>query len=199
MRMWIVMKYVVETIVLVAVAALSANLWSEPSQSEVIDTTLCDLVDRPLAFANKHVRVRGKVEAGYEYFGLVDDRCDSTSGNAPSVWLEHTPVDDAESYARGWSMKDFIRAVTLGELTGDGPPVTWETPSPLRVLDEHQRHALTRALRPSARVVVIGRYDYAGDGLLVKSRDGHFSFRLAYGHLNCCPGRLVPEAVEAFN
>jgi hypothetical protein len=194
-------KYVVKASVLIAVAALSASLWSESVQTKVIDVTLCDLVDRPLEFANKHVRVRGKVKAGYEYSGLTDDRCHPASGQVPSVWLENipdTPVDDAETYARGWSMEQFIKATKFGELSGDGPPVTWETPSPLRALDEDQRRALTHALTPGARVVVIGRYDCAGDGLLVRSRDGRFSFRKAYGHLNCCPGRIVPEAVDMF-
>jgi hypothetical protein len=156
---------------------------------------VCDLTSRPLEFANRHVRVVGTIRAGLETFTLLDDRCQEAGGFA--VWLDE-PEPEAYAFARGWPAKRFIAALKAGQLTGDGPSVQWQTPAALSQFDPKQDKALDRALGKAneVRAIVTGRYDYAGDGLLIRSAEGHFSQQSAYGHLNCCPGRIVLEAVE---
>jgi len=56
---------VTELPVVLALAILATSIIAAPSAPpEIADTTLCDLVNRPLEFANRHVRVRGTVEVG---------------------------------------------------------------------------------------------------------------------------------------
>ena len=187
--------------VVLTLAILATSMIAAPSAPpEIADTTLCDLVNRPLEFANRHVRVRGTVEVGLEYFGLSNDACSSARSTGARAWLDVAGEDEAFTYARGWSMQRFVKATVSGELAGAGPPVHWQTPSKLAPLDDQQRDALRRALAASketgVKVIVTGRFDYAGDGLLIRSSDGHFSLQSAYGHLNCCPARIVVEKAE---
>src|SRR5437773_834172 len=83
----------------------------------------------------------------------------------------------------------------------DRPALSWQTPATLAPLDPKQKERLLRAFDkpPQHRAVsaiIIGRFDYAGGGLLVKSSQGAYSYKAAFGHLNCCTGRIVVEQVE---
>ncbi len=184
------------------VLAASFSLAAIPART-IADATLCDLAARPLDFANRHVRLFGTIEVGPEHFGLADDMCQSASRAGASVWLDYPDEVETVTYARGWSMQQFLDALRSGKLTGDGPPVQWQVPRALAKFDPKQREALNLVLATSkgagVKVVVTGRYDYAGDGLLVRSSDGSFSLRSAYGHLNCCKARIVLESVQLFD
>ena len=58
--------------------------------SDIVEATVCDLAQRPLEFENKHVRVRGTVKAGLEYFGLSDDACPRANSTGGGIWLDFT-------------------------------------------------------------------------------------------------------------
>src|SRR5207249_12232344 len=97
----------------------------------------------------------------------------------------------------------FVRAVKSGELQGDGPPVRWQTSTSLVPLEPKDQALLSGALGRSqgrgVRVIITGRFDYAGGGLLIKSSKGEFSFMPAFVHLNCCSRRIVLERVEVLD
>ena len=183
---------------ILALATLVTTLSLAARPRTFIDATLRDLATRPLDFANRHVRVTGTIRVGFEVSVLTDDWCDAAG--CERIWLDYPEEDERLAFARGWPVKRFLAAWQAGELAGDGPAVEWQAPASLSALDPKQREALHEALEregeEGARVVVTGRYDYAGDGLLVRSSPGHFSQQSAYGHLNCCRGRLVLESVE---
>jgi hypothetical protein len=166
--------------------------------SVVADATACALIEHPLEFANRHVRVGGTVTVGYEFFGLMDEACPSDNTSSGRIWLDDR--DDLRAYSRGWSWQRFFAAIQAGQLQGDGPRVDWETPTPVTPIDQTQLKRLYRALNKrhlhQVHAKVIGRSDYAGDGLLMKSPDGHFTLQTGFGHLNGCSGRIVLESVE---
>jgi hypothetical protein len=165
----------------------------------IVDTTVCDLLNRPLEFANKHVRVRAATENG-SVLSPVDDECTAPPSTNLSIWLETTQYRDIAMYDRGWSIQRFIQALGAGLLKGDGPNVAWQVPAALIPLDPEQwktvSHALDESHRERIQVIVTGRFDYAGDGLLVKSPDGHFQLWGGFGHLGSWPQRIVLERIQ---
>jgi len=94
----------------------------------------------------------------------------------------------------------FILAVKTGQLEGDGPALVWTIPvslSPLSPNDVDVMHgAVKEGKNPGRPLVIVGRFEFAGDGLLLKSSRDTFSFMKAFGHLGCCPSRIVLEHVE---
>ena len=171
--------------------------------SDIVEATVCDLAQHPLEFENRHVRVRGTLETGPEYFGLGDDACPSANSMGAGIWLDFQDDDEIFKYYRGWSAQRFVQAAKLGELHGDGPAVSWQTPVPLAPLDPKQKKCLLsasdEAQHRAPSVIITGRFDYAGGGLLVKSSQGPYSYKAAFGHLNCCTGRIVLEQVEVLD
>src|SRR5213594_791244 len=141
--------------------------------SEIVELSVCDLVHRPLAFENKHVRVRGTVRVGLESVVLTDDACSLPGEPRADVWLDFPDQNEIFKYYRGWSTERFARAVKSGELQGDGPPVRWQTSTSLVPLEPKDQALLSGALGRSqgrgVRVIITGRFDYAGGGLLIKS------------------------------
>src|SRR5438034_10434201 len=174
-----VLTLIVLAVLLIGAASNSSSAGRVPP--DIIEASVCDLAQRPLEFANKHVRTRGTVQEGPEYFGLSDDACPSGDGVGGGIWLDLPGQDDISKYYRGWSTQRFIQATKSGELHGDGPAVSWQTPISLAPLDPPQRERLSRALAGSqhraVNVIVTGRFDYAGGGLLIMTSDGRFSFK----------------------
>jgi hypothetical protein len=168
--------------------------------ADVVDVTVCDLVERPLEFTNKHVRVRGTVHDGPEFSVVIADACPSNGTTSGNIWLEQPGYDEILMYDRGWSAQKFIQAVKSGQLKGEGPPVVWQIPVPLTPLDQKQMKAVHRVVKKNphrgVQVVITGRFDFAGDGLLIKSGHAGFEFKAAFGHLNCCSQRIVLEHIE---
>jgi len=164
--------------------------------SPITDATVCDLLEHPLEFANRHVRVQAVVVSGPEFFGLAYVDCLSARGR---IWLERAgDDDDISKYDRGWSVHEFVRAGTSGQLNESS--IAWQVPVRVRPLDKKELKSLYRALRRSrgegVEAVVEGRFDSAEGGLLVPSDQGGFSLFSAFGHLNCCTSRIVVEHVE---
>src|SRR5262245_31613442 len=96
--------------------------------TEAIDTTVCALVQRPLDFENKRVRVQAIIQTGPEFFGVTTEACSPDRGDwHGAIWLDYPGDDEFISYYRGWSTGRFIQAVHSGELGGDGPVVPWRT------------------------------------------------------------------------
>src|SRR5881397_1844962 len=147
--------------------------------SDIVEATVCDLAQHPLEFENRHVRVRGTLETGPEYFGLGDDACPSANSMGAGIWLDFQDDDEIFKYYRGWSAQRFVQAAKLGELHGDGPAVSWQTPVPLAPLDPKQKKRLLsasdEAQHRAPSVIITGRFDYAGGGLLVKSSKDAYS------------------------
>jgi hypothetical protein len=60
------------------------------------------------------------------------------------------------------------------------------------ILEEDQRKVAKR----NATVIVTGRFDFAGDGMLVKSKDGQFQFVGGFGHLGFWNRRIIVERID---
>src|SRR5438309_339461 len=78
--------------------------------SDIVEVSLCDLLQRPLDFENGHVRVRGTVKVGLEYVVLTDDACSSRRDPRADVWLDFPDQNEIVKYYRGWSTERFVRA-----------------------------------------------------------------------------------------
>jgi len=177
---------------------------AQPRSPDIVDVKVCDLLTRPLEFANRHVRVRGTFPDG-DYQLLQDRSCTPPAHTNETVSLRWPflgvpqPDDDMVLFDRGWSAQRFIRALKTGQLDGNGPDVVWQTPAPLTALNqarwEHVKNALAND-QGTVEVVVTGRFDFAGDGLLVKSKDGHYQFVGGYGHLGSWTRRIVVERID---
>jgi hypothetical protein len=175
-----------------------------PSHLDIIDVKFCELLLRPLEFANKHIRVKGTfADGGYNL--LEDRKCSLPANTNLTIRLKMPfigvpqPDDDIVAFVRGWSAARFVRAARNGEFKGNGPQVVWQLPSPLMALDEEHWKAIKAILgedKQNATVVVTGRFDFAGDGLLVKSKDGHFVFVGGFGNYGSWNWRIVVERID---
>ena len=169
---------------------------------DVLDTSICDLMARPLYFANRIVRVHATLHASPESITASDYSCPHVAFAQPVLWLEKQPAQpDVFVFSRDWTSQQFVQAWQSGELTGSGPAVEWQSPAGLTPLDAHELKELGRMLRKASKhptpVVIIGRYDYVGNGLLIKAESGSFSFRLGYGYLGVWLGQIVLQSVVA--
>jgi hypothetical protein len=160
-----------------------------PGPPDVIEVTPCDLLKQPLTFANRHVRVRATIETGPEFVVI---RCVGNADVQGCIWLDQPTDDDTLRYARGWSSQQFVDSVRSGALEGEGPQATWQIPALLVA----SRAQFNLGKLAQARALITGRFDYYGDGVLVKSRNHRYSWQAGFGHLNACPSRLVLEAVD---
>lgn len=176
-------------LIALAVVATVAEPWVLAAGRPPTDMSLCDLLAHPLTSANLRVRVVGTLESGPESLALLGGPC--SDGTRPRVWLEVAHQAEHFAFSRGWSAQRFVAASEAGELRGDGPRVEWDAPLPVAPFASDQGVALT----DGTRVRVTGRYDYAGDGLLIRDDAGHFSLRTGYGHLNCCSSEIVVESI----
>jgi hypothetical protein len=175
-----------------------------PSYPGIIDVEFCDLFTRPLEFANRHIRVKGTF-ADDNYVLLEDRKCPPPANTNGTIWLKLASIgspqsdDDLVAFVRGWSAARFVRATHDGKLQGKGPQVVWQIPSPLMAMDEKRWDAMRAILdkdEQKVAVAVTGRFDFAGDGLLVKLRDGHFQFVGGFGHLGAWNRRIVVEEID---
>src|SRR4030095_11556466 len=91
-------------VVVVTTSALHAK------SSHVITVTACDLVGRPLEFANHRIRVRGTICRGPGFSTLVGTACPSGTSAESSIWLELPDIGVIEKYERGWSVQRYIKA-----------------------------------------------------------------------------------------
>jgi hypothetical protein len=173
--------------------------------STPINVTLCDLVRRPLDFENKHIRIQGRARFIFEVRALVDDNCPADNQISGMIWLD---FDESFykilKYSRGWSWMDYARAVNAGELKGEGPSVAWQTASAVAPLEPDKISAFFQALKKrrgrkvdkDVLVTIVGRFDFAGGGLLVYTQDKNFTFATGFGHINGYSRRIVIESIE---
>jgi|GEM_PF-3860788 hypothetical protein len=188
--------------VVLAAVSLIARVADVPTP---INVTVCDLVHRPLDFENKHIRIQGRARFAFEISALVDKTCPADNKLAGIIWLDFGDNSyEIVKYYRGWSIMDFVRASNAGELKGEGPSVAWQTASAVTPLDPAKRDAFFQVLkeRPARMsdkdvvVTIIGRFDFAGGGLLIYTRDKHLLFMSGFGHINGYSGRIVVESIE---
>jgi hypothetical protein len=186
------------TIVGIALIALAASLQTP------IEATVCDLVRRPLDFANKQVRIQGRARFIFELRALVDDNCPSDGFTIGLIWLDFGDPEKILKYFGGWNIVDYAKAWKAGQLNGENTPVAWQSasevspPEPGKISEFYQALKKKRGGKADKDVFVtiIGRFDFAEHGLLIYTQDRKLTFKPGFGHMGYYSRRIAIESIE---
>jgi hypothetical protein len=184
--------------------------WQEqvrpPRDSGALDATICDLAREPLRFANRIVRVRGRVYSAFEVFALVDGHCSTDNTEGANVWLDTfaliDPTADFVRYSRGWPLLQCVIASHKGELEdGARRSATWEdlvavAPVPKSQMERFERRLRNHHGSQFANAILVGRFEYSEGGLLMMDRDGRLSCVGGFGHLGAYSRRIVLASID---
>ena len=171
-------------------------LASGAAHAQVVDASVCDIVNHPMKFDGKMVRVKGVVSADFDSLIVRGDSCDS------ALWL---------NYPAGTKAKSGPAAVLTMQLaSGSAVSVPAWTSRPPVTLDKNPDFANFDALL-SARVktpgiclgcvkndvtaTLTGRVDGTDNAGLVRDESGAVKSLDGFGNLSGFPARLVLQSV----
>ncbi len=167
------------------------------ARGQVVDASVCDVVNHPAKFDGKMVRVKGVVSAGFDSLIVRGDTCDS------ALWL---------NYPAGTKAKSGPAAVVTMQLAGSSaaPVPAWAS-RPAVVLDRNADFATFDTLL-SAKVktpgiclgcvkndvtaTLVGRIDGTENTGLVRDEAGAVKSLDGFGNLSAYPVRLVLQSVS---
>ena len=166
-------------------------------QAQAVDASVCDVINHPMKFDGKIVRMKGVVSAGFDSLFVRGDTCDS------ALWL---------SYPAGAKAKSGPAAVVTMQLaSGSAAAVpAWAGRSAV-VLEKNADFAAFDALL-SAKVktpgmclgcvkndvmaTLVGRVDGSENAGLVRDAAGAVKSLDGFGNLSGYPARLVLQSVS---
>lgn len=190
------------SLVICASAVLSCVPVSAPPPTPVSDSTALTvrgLIAASVTFRDSIVRVSGRLGVGRHARALLDDACPTDNTLGGTILVSYPEERSTQPYADSVYLEDYLRAVRggqLDELARSRPwhgtqPVVFE-PGPLdrRLRDLLKKHS-------TALVTVVGRFDYAVGGRLVRSaRDSAIAFTGGFGHMGGYSRQLVLRRIE---
>ena len=164
---------------------------------QVVDASVCDVINHPMKFDGKMVRVKGVVTSDFDSLIVRGDSCDS------ALWL---------SYPAGSKAKSGPAAVLTMQLaSGSAAPVPAWAGRPAVVLDRNAEFATFDTLL-SAKVktpgiclgcvkndvmaTLVGRVDGTENAGLVRDPSGSVKSLDGFGNLSGFPARLVLQSVS---
>ncbi len=169
------------------------------AQPQVVDTTVCDVLQNPAAFNGKVVRIKGTVSAGFDQFILRGPDCRQ---RVDGIWL---------SYPEGTKGKAGPDAVVelqpASNFTGKYTP---PARTPVKIVkdkefkkfdsllsQEHHRGGICLGCRRyEVSATLVGRLDGVADATLQRDASGKIVGFGGFGNLNAYPARLVLESVS---
>lgn len=163
----------------------------------ILDVSLLELQKNGDCYNNRRVRVHGEYVTDYGH--SVAFRDPKTKNFLVEIWLDLKDDSDIVKEYRNMDAADYVKLVTSGELKNILNDIAWTVPLPLKSLPAHQLRAIHKYWRKkeakSAKITVIGRFDYATRGRLMMHRNGQISFTSGFGNGSKWPYRIVAEAI----
>jgi hypothetical protein len=164
------------------------------AQAQTIDATVCDVVNHPMKFDGKVVRLKGLVQSDFDSFTM---RADSCTG---MLWL---------SYPAGTKAKSGPAVVVTMQLASNASGTTG-TARPALTLERNkdfETFDLLLTQRPKTpgmclacvkndvMATLVGRIDGTENAGLVKDKTGKITSLDGFGNLNQYTTRMVIESV----
>jgi hypothetical protein len=159
--------------------------------------SLFELRENAAVYDNSRVRVRGEYPLWQGSIGITDPK----KGNVlVSTLLEFKDDLDVAKECRPFQAIDFVRLVQSGELERTLDKITWLVPLPVNPVPADQLEAVQKLWKrkdyKTVEVVVVGRFDYTGNGgRLILRRDGTTSWTGGFGPQPQCGDRIVVESI----
>ncbi len=169
------------------------------NQAQVVDTTVCAVLQNPVKFNGKMVRIKGTVSAGFDQFIVRGSDCrqridgiwlaypEGTKGKAgPDALLELQPASN------------FKGKYTAPERT----PVKIDKDKEFKKFDsllsqEHRKGGMCLGCRDyEVTATLVGRLDGVADATLKRDASGKIIGFGGFGNLNAYPARLVLQSVS---
>jgi hypothetical protein len=165
------------------------------AQAQAVDASICDVVNHPMKFDGKIVRLKGLVESDFDSFILRGDTCSS------SLWL---------SYPAGTKAKSGPAAVVSLQLAANSTGTPGK-PRPALTLEKNQDFLtfdMLLSTRPKTNGMCLGcvkndvmatlegRIDGTENAGLARDKDGKITGLDGFGNMNQYSARLVIQKVS---
>jgi len=167
-------------------------------QAQVVDTTVCAVLNNPAGFDGKMVRIKGTVEAGFDQFVIKDGDC---KRDVNGIWIAYP----AGSKAKGGplAMVELQPAHNFAgkAATETRAAVKLEKDKTFKQFDSYLAQLHDQAgmcpgcPRYTVEATLTGRLDGVADAVVRRDNAGRIVSLGGFGNLNAYPARLVVESV----
>ena len=169
------------------------------AQPQVVDTTVCDVLQNPAAFNGKMVRIKGTVSAGFDQFMIRGSNCRQ---RVDGIWLAYP------AGTKGKAGPDaLLELQPASNFTGKYTPPT-RTPVTLQkdkefkkfdslLSEEHHKGGMCMGCRRyEVSATLVGRLDGVADATLQRDPSGKIVSFGGFGNMNAYAARLVLQSVS---
>jgi hypothetical protein len=177
-----------------------AGIFSCGLHAQIVDTTVCGILDNPQSFNGKIVRVKGTVSAGFDTFMIKGDGCDH---KVSGIWLSYPEGTKAKSGPAA-----MVQIQAASNFTGDAP-VVQQTPVTLDKKDKEFKQfdsllstpnkgngMCLGCIRYEVSATLVGRLDGIESASLERDKAGKITGIGGFGNLNAYSARLVLQSVS---
>ncbi len=184
------------TVAVLAVLVQSSLGQSDYRNQPPQDVSLFELIENGTVYSNCRVRVRGEYPLWQGSVGITDPK----KGNVlVSTLLEFKDDLEVVKECRPFKDIDFVRLAQSGELQRTLDKIPWLVPLPVNPVPADQLEAVRKLWKrkdyKTVEVVVVGRFDYIGNGgRLILRRDGTTSWTGGFGQGHW-GDRIVVESI----
>ena len=164
------------------------------AQAQAVDASVCDVINHPMKYDGKIVRLKGTVQVDFDSFIMRGDTCSN------SLWL---------SYPAGTKAKSGPAAVISMQLAANatGTPGTARPALTLEKNQDFLMFDLLLSTRPKTNgmclgcvksdvtATLVGRIDGTENAGLVRAKDGKITSLDGFGNMNQYMARMVIQSV----
>jgi len=181
-------------------ALVLAGIFSCGLHAQIVDTTVCGILDNPQSFNGKIVRVKGTVSAGLDTFLIKGDGC---GHKVNGIWLSYPDGTKAKSGPAA-----MVQIQAASNFTGNAP-VVQQTPVTLDKKDKEFKQFDSLLSTPSkgngmclgciryeVSATLVGRLDGIENASLERDKAGKITGIGGFGNLNAFKTRLVLQSVS---
>jgi hypothetical protein len=179
---------------LVFASVLSCGL-----HAQTVDATVCDILDKPLSFNGKTVRVKGTVAAGLDSFMIKGDSC---KNRVNGIWLSYPEGTKAKSGPAAIVQIQAASNFKGNVAAAAQPPVTLDKSKDFKQFDSYlstppkMNGTCLGCVKYEVSATLVGRLDAVENANLQRDKDGKITGLGGYGNLNAYKARLVLQSVS---
>jgi hypothetical protein len=177
----------------------AAHVGDGAAPAPMPEITVCEAFERPRIPSGGMVRIRGRLNVGFEIFALESDACQADERLRAMIWLV-TQVKDRPIGCCA-TAREVMWAQINGRTEDLAASIEWFHPVPVEFQQDANWEQLTQILesrRGTVMVSVVGRLDTNDRRAVTCDDDGNIQSAAAgYGHGSGFSRRLVIERVES--
>lgn len=182
------------------IALAFAGIFSCGLHAQIVDTTVCDILNNPQSFNGKIVRIKGTVSAGFDSFVIKGEGC---GHKVNGIWLSYPEGTKAKSGPAA-----MVQIQAASNFTGDAP-VVQQAPVTLDKKDKEFKQfdsllstpnkgngMCLGCIRYEVSATLVGRLDGIENASLQRDKAGKITGIGGFGNLNAYKARLVLQSVS---